>query len=108
VLPSATTITSISVSFVTTVAYASTSSELTAQVWVSTPSSDTYTPLAGASASLALSSSGVGTVFNGSTTGLNIAIPAGDRAVVAFSLTGPIEINLTTTGNGTAGITYTS
>ena len=116
VLPDPITITGISASFVNTVGEAipalSTIS-LTAQVWVSSDGGTTYIALPGALVNLEPSYTGVialGEVSSGSTFGLSIPVPAGNLAMVVFSITttqGVEEIVTSLSGTGTAGISYT-
>jgi hypothetical protein len=111
-VPANVTITSMSASFnLNSSSGLSTLGLLEAQVFVSSDGGKTYAPLP--SATVVFNpplppSPSVGTVVSGTASGLDVAVPTGDLAMVVFSigLTGFSAV--TVTGAGTAVINYTS
>lgn len=81
---------------------------LTAQVWQSTTPDNQYTPIPGAQVTFTPALTGIiaiGTVSNGSTTGLNIPVTAGTNLIVVFSASAAgINLNNTIRANVATGL----
>jgi hypothetical protein len=114
VLPSNVTITGISASFsfTTTTLLNGSGIFMTAQVYESADSGHTYTPVPGAVTNLnpeLFGLIGVGSTMAGSSSNLNVAVPAGDLGLVVFSFSsaGAVLVN-TIVGSATAGVSYTA
>jgi BclB C-terminal domain-containing protein len=105
------TITSIAayLSIAAALALVGTTITITAQLYESTTPDDTFTPVAGASVTLAPALTGIiaiGQISSGLTTGLSIPVTAGTRLLLVFSaaVTAGIDIAATVTGFASAGL----
>jgi BclB C-terminal domain-containing protein len=113
-MPSNGTITGISAYFSTSAALSlvGTTVTVTAQIWESTTPDNTFTPISGASVTLAPAITGteaIGTISNGLTTGLSISVTAQTRLLMVFSITavGISEVQ-TISGYMSGGMTISS
>ncbi len=113
VLPGNETITGITASFQLNqlLSLVGTTVTITAQVFVSSDGGATYSPLAGTVVTLAPALTGIvasGATSNGTVTGLNIPVPAGDLGMVVFSVSAAgISLIDSVDGTATAGVSYT-
>ncbi|WP_303621311.1 exosporium glycoprotein BclB-related protein, partial [Bacillus velezensis] len=109
--PRSGTITSIAAYFSTTAALSLVGSTvtITAQLYSSTVPNNTFTPIPGASVTLAPPLTGVlsiGSISNGITTGLNIAVTPQTRLLMVFSATATgLSLINTVAGYASAGVT---
>ena len=110
-MPRAGTITSLAAYFSTTLGLALVGStvSITAQLYQSTTPNNVFTPVAGASVTLAPPLSGVvaiGATSSGITTGLNIPVAAGTRLLLVFSaaVTAGLDIATAVIGYASAGL----
>ncbi|WP_188114760.1 exosporium glycoprotein BclB-related protein [Paenibacillus sp. B2(2019)] len=111
IIPRNGTITSIYTSFSTTAAMSliGTTLNVSAQLFKADSNSNIFTPISGATVSLAPSLTGIisaGSISTGSTTGLNAAVQAGDRLmlVVVPTITSGLDMITTLSGYASAGI----
>ncbi|WP_330999687.1 exosporium glycoprotein BclB-related protein, partial [Bacillus amyloliquefaciens] len=110
-VPRSGTITSIAAYFSTTAALSLVGSTvtITAQLYSSTVPNNTFTPIPGASVTLAPPLTGVlsiGSISNGITTGLNIAVTPQTRLLMVFSATATgLSLINTVAGYASAGVT---
>eukprot|EP01133_Synstelium_polycarpum_P010054 gene10054-11728_t len=111
-MPSSGTIKSISAYFSNTVALALVGSTvtITAQLYSSSTPNNTFTPIPGASVTLAPSQTGVlsiGSVSNGITSGLSIPVTPETRLLMVFSATAVgLSLVNTVTGYASAGVAF--
>ena len=110
-VPSNGSITSLSAFFSTTTALSLVGStiSITAQLYSSTTPDNTFTPIPGAVVTFMPTLTGIiaiGTISNGTITGLSIPVEAGTRLLLVFSatVTAGIDISTTVSGYGSAGV----
>ncbi|MBK3497442.1 hypothetical protein JFL43_22060, partial [Viridibacillus sp. YIM B01967] len=110
-VPRAGTITSMDAFFSTTIALSliGSTATITAQLYESTPTSNIFSPVVGASVTLAPSLTGIlaiGTISNGIVRGLNIPITAQTRLLMVFTVTATgVSLITSVEGYASAGLT---